>query len=356
MTVQQKMDAVYEKKLLKFEEKCFRLINQGQPYLAVILCHELYRFTYPFEPYANFTHDNPVLFMNHKIDQLLSLADQFSETVSPYAFKVMDTSIGKQILEKETSDLYSGLWKEFDRTTLTEESVQLLKNRLPESILNFSIKSARVLDMGCGSGRYTIALATLGAKEVVGVDFQAKSFAAAKEYCENNNIPVTFREANVLDLPFDDEYFDFVFCNGVVHHTSSINKGLLEIFRVLKTQKKAFLYIYGTGGIFWNTRIAMRKIFRRIPLEYTKNTLKMIGMPQNRFIFIDTWYVPVENHTKEKELLAMFDEIGFDYKKVVGQNPFDIDNAIECNRFSQAIEMWGEGEHRYILTKKRIVY
>lgn len=351
MVVKQKDGFGYDKKLLKFEKKCNKLIDQGQPYLVVILCHELYRFCYPVEPYSDFTHDNPVSFMNNKIDQLLTLADQFAETVIPYSFNIQDVSHEKQQLERETSDLYSELWKEFDKTTLTKEGGQLLKNRIPATIVKSSIKSARVLDMGCGSGRYTIALSTLGAKDVTGVDFQAKSFAAAKEYCENNNLPVTFREANVLDLPFDDEYFDFVFCNGVLHHTRSVSKGIGELHRVLKPSGKAFLYLYGNGGFFWEMRIVMRRIFTRIPLDYSKQILTIIGMPSNRFIFCDTWYVPVETLTTRKSLETLLKKTGFEYEKVISRNKFDLDYAIASNRFSDPDLMWGEGEHRYILKK-----
>lgn len=343
-------EAEYNDKLAKFEKKCYDLIDNGQPYLAVILCHELYRFTYPVEPYAGFIHDNPVVFMNGKIGQLLLLADHFSSVVNPYSFKLNNTTQKEEKLEKETSDLYSRLWKDFERTTLTEESVRLLKNRLPESLIKESIRNARVLDMGCGSGRYSIALATLGAKEVTGIDYQGKAFSAAEKYCEKNTIPVTFREANVLDLPFEDESFDFVLCNGVLHHTSSIEQGVNELYRVLKKDRKAFLYIYGSGGIFWTTRNILRKVFKRIPLDYTKEILNTIGMPKNRFIFCDTWYVPVEKHTKKKDLEIMLKKIGFGFEKVISRNDFDIDYALE-KRIPMAKEMWGEGDNRYILTK-----
>lgn len=340
----------YYDKLAEFEKVCSDLIDNGQAYLAVILCHELYRFTYPVEPYASFVHDNPVVFINRKIRQLLKLADQFSSVIAPYSFSLAITADKKEQLEKETSDLYSGLWKEFERKTLTDESVRLLKNRLPDSVIKKNIRNSKILDMGCGSGRYSIALAALGAKEVTGVDYQGKAFRAAQEYCERKAIPVMFREANVLDLPFKDESFDFVLCNGVLHHTRSIEMGIRELYRVLKNDRKAFLYIYGNGGIFWTTRNQLRNVFKKIPLEYTKCVLNTIGMPKNRFIFCDTWYVPVEMHTKKRDLELMLKKAGFGYNKVISRNDFDIDYALE-KQIPMAKEMWGEGDHRYILNK-----
>lgn len=341
----------YSQKLKQFEERCLQLIFQGQPYLAIILCHELYRYTYPVEPYAGFVHDNPVAFINNHIDKLIHLADSFPLSVTSYSLSTGNTTKTDVSLETETSDLYSGLWKNFNKETLTKESYHLVKNRIPEAIINNSIKNHRVLDMGCGSGRYSIALSLLGAKEVIGVDYQAKAFTAAQEYCEENTLNVKFFESNILDLPFDDESFDFIFSNGVLHHTSSIEKGISELNRVLKKHGTAFLYIYGSGGIFWTTRQCMRRIFKHIPLEYTKNVLNIIGMPPNRFIFCDTWYVPIEVHTKKTDLEAMLTTAGFRYEKVISLNKFDIDYPIHEGKIPDAKEMWGEGDHRYILSK-----
>lgn len=341
----------YYTQLDHFEKRCNRLVENGQAYLAVILCHELYRYTYPVEPYTHFTHDNPVPFMNQHIRGLIGLADSFPAMVRPYAFIPENRAESGSTLEKETSDLYSGLWKNFNRETLTEESLKLVKNRIPDAIIRSKIKNARVLDMGCGSGRYSIALSLLGACEVIGVDYQAKAFAAAQEYCRQNSLNVKFQESNVHELPFEDASFDFVFCNGVLHHTSSIERGISELSRVLKKPGKAFLYLYGSGGIFWTTRNVMRKIFRNIPLDYTKTVLNTIGMPQNRFIFCDTWYVPVETHTKEKELHQLLTRMGFTFEKVISSNAFDIDYPVHEGKIPLAKEMWGEGDHRYILTK-----
>jgi len=341
----------FYKKLTKFEKTCVRMVDNGQPYLAVILCHELHRFLWPSEPYANFVHDDPVVFMNRKIDQLLELGDHFSDVVVPYKLRFDIRKHNSGVLEKDTSDLYSSLWKSFNNETLTKESIKLIKNRLPDPVIKSNIKSGRVLDMGCGSGRYSIALASLGAKNVYGIDFQGKAFRAAQDFCKENKIPVTFQEGNVLELPFEDEYFDFVFCNGVIHHSSSMEKGLQEIYRVLKPSGNAFLFVYGAGGFFWNTRAVMRNIFNKIPLDYTKEILNCIGMPSNRFIFCDTWYVPVERLTTTKELHEMLDDVGFSYKKIIGKNSFDLDNAIDRKKVKDAKEMWGDGDHRYILSK-----
>jgi ubiquinone/menaquinone biosynthesis C-methylase UbiE len=340
----------YEQLLEEFTQLCEGLVEKGLPYLAVILCHELYRFLYPLEPYVNFKNTDPVGFIIDHIKRLITLGQSFSKNVAPYDMNLSLLSCCEegQTLEESTSELYSDLWQGFDTDDLTDESFHLLTNRLPKDIIEENIVGKNVLDMGCGSGRYSIALAKAGAGHVIGVDLQSKSFAAAKQWCEDNNLSVQFEEGNVCRLSFDDNIFDFVFCNGVLHHTSSIEKGLQELSRVLKRLGKAFLYLYASGGVFWTTRRALRRVFKKIPIFYTKSILQIIGMPSKRFVFCDTWYVPQEIHTTKKQLVEMLEKAGFSYQKITGNNTFDLDAAIERN-VAGAKKMWGDGEHRYIL-------
>jgi ubiquinone/menaquinone biosynthesis C-methylase UbiE len=346
-------DPEYDQLLGDFRDLCTQLKQQGMPYLVVILCHELYRFLYPVEPYANFVNRDPVPFGLRHIRQLIELGRSWSQVVAPYGnvFGRFDAARwhGDRV-EMTTSNLYSDLWKDFDEQTRTQESVALLRGRLPAAVIEARIVGKRVLDMGCGSGRYTIAIAKSGAAHATGVDVQAKAFAASQQWCREQGLPVEFRESHVHQLPFADESFDFVFCNGVLHHTSFIERGLAELARVVKRSGAAFLYLYGAGGFFWKARVCMREIFRDIPLDYTKQVLATIGMPSNRFIFCDTWYVPIEGHIGTDELIRMLDAAGFSYEKIVGQARFDLDGALAAD-IPGAETAWGNGEHRYLLKK-----
>lgn len=350
MTTKEKQ---YYALLKEYVKLCNELIDDGLPYLVVVFSHELFRFLFPYDPYAKFTHRDPVNFMIKHLKKLIKVAKEFKTTVSAYDFDLnkYDTSHWEvDTVEKSTSNMYSELWKDFDLYTLTEESLRLIKGRIPEDVIKESVVGKKAMDMGCGSGRYSIAMAKLGAKEVYGVDVQSKSSLVARKWCKKNNIPVKFKEANFLKLPFKDETFDFIFSNGTLQASRSIEKGLKELHRVLKTGAQSFLYLLAAGGFHWNTRKEIRKVFKRIPLGYTKTVLRTIGMPSNRFIFCDTWYVPLETNTTKEQLEKMLDNIGFSYRKTISRNPFDLDKAIK-ERARGAGEMYGDGEHRYILRK-----
>ena len=54
------------------------------------------------------------------------------------------------------------------------------------------IKNKEILDLGCGTGIFSIAAATMNAKKVTGVDIDKKSIEIAKKQAEKNNLEIKF--------------------------------------------------------------------------------------------------------------------------------------------------------------------
>jgi demethylmenaquinone methyltransferase/2-methoxy-6-polyprenyl-1,4-benzoquinol methylase len=96
--------------------------------------------------------------------------------------------------------------------------------------------SARVLDLCCGTGDLALAFrkeAPAGA-EIVGSDFVPEMLQRARAKAAGSRAGVTFVEADALALPFKDGSFDLVSCSFGFRNLANYEKGLLEIFRVLK--------------------------------------------------------------------------------------------------------------------------
>ena len=88
-----------------------------------------------------------------------------------------------------------------------------------------------------------------------------------------------------------------------------------------------------------------------IPQDYTIKILENIGMPMNRFIFADNWYVPIENHTTKDEAEKMFQNIGFtSYSRAFHGRDTDPDYLSEMGTEKDKL-MWGDGELRYFIKK-----
>jgi 2-polyprenyl-3-methyl-5-hydroxy-6-metoxy-1,4-benzoquinol methylase len=75
----------------------------------------------------------------------------------------------------------------------------------------------RALDVGCGTGRWTYAMARLGA-QVTAVDFSDAAVEKTRQVTRGCG-HVEVIKASLWRLPFRPEEFDFVVCWGVLHHT-----------------------------------------------------------------------------------------------------------------------------------------
>lgn len=95
--------------------------------------------------------------------------------------------------------------------------------------------SEQVLDLGCGPGHATFALAPLAAR-VVGVDVTPEMVGAAQRLAGQRSIRnATFAEADVASLPFAEASFDLVVSRLAGHHFAEAGRALSEAGRVLRT-------------------------------------------------------------------------------------------------------------------------
>jgi len=96
--------------------------------------------------------------------------------------------------------------------------------------------SARVLDLCCGTGDLAFAFrkqAPLGAA-ITGSDFVPEMLVRSRAKAAASSVNVEFVEADALALPFADNSFDLVSCAFGFRNLANYERGLQEIFRVLK--------------------------------------------------------------------------------------------------------------------------
>jgi malonyl-CoA O-methyltransferase len=91
-----------------------------------------------------------------------------------------------------------------------------------------SMEGRRVLDLACGSGRYSRLLRDAGAAQVVALDFcppMLKRAAVADRVC-----------ASMMQLPFAPAVFDAVVSGLAVGHATDIRQWMSEVARVLRPE------------------------------------------------------------------------------------------------------------------------
>ncbi|MBT7864392.1 MAG: class I SAM-dependent methyltransferase [Gemmatimonadetes bacterium] len=105
-------------------------------------------------------------------------------------------------------------------------------------------RGRKVLDAGCGGGRWTYGLQKLGC-EVTAFD----ASAAAVEHVRSNiaEDPARIHHANIFELPpeITDQRYDLVFSWGVLHHTGDTFRALSTIAPLMKPDGVLYVYLYG---------------------------------------------------------------------------------------------------------------
>lgn len=90
----------------------------------------------------------------------------------------------------------------------------------------------RVADVGCGGGIYTQAWRTLGASDVVGVDFSARMVADARERAAGRP-GIAFRQGDAAATGLAPASRDIVFQRALIHHLERYEPAFAEAHRVL---------------------------------------------------------------------------------------------------------------------------
>lgn len=106
----------------------------------------------------------------------------------------------------------------------------------------------RVLDIACGTGEPAISLAALlaGDGEVVGLDISPAPLKIAEERAAQRGLSnATFQQADAHELPFPDNSFDCITSRLGIMLFSDLPRALSEMRRVLKTEGRALLLVWG---------------------------------------------------------------------------------------------------------------
>lgn len=106
-----------------------------------------------------------------------------------------------------------------------------------EHIENAGITSSmHVMDLGCGVGGCSRVIAATCGCRVTGIDLTPEFIEVARELTRRCGMTdrIEFRQADALDLPFDDGSFDHVWCHNVTMNIQNKRKIVSEVARVLK--------------------------------------------------------------------------------------------------------------------------
>jgi ubiquinone/menaquinone biosynthesis C-methylase UbiE len=104
----------------------------------------------------------------------------------------------------------------------------------------------RLLDIGCGPGQ-VLQSAVKSGLSTIGVDLSIEALKLAKYISPKSGLILT----SAGNLPFPDQYFDYITLIGVLEHFTEMEKSILEIQRVAKNDALFCIMVPNSRTLYW---------------------------------------------------------------------------------------------------------
>ncbi len=174
-------------------------------------------------------------------------------------------------------------------------------------------EGASCLDVCCGTGDWAIALSeAVGEKgSVIGLDFSKNMLSVGKEKVEEEGIKnITFIHGDAMQLPFEDNTFDYVTIGFGLRNVPDYNQVLKEMYRVVKNDGIV---------VCLDTSQPTLPIFKQIYFFYFEKIMPLFGKlfakSYDEYMWLNE---STRNFPNKEKLKQMFEDVGFKNVQVKG--------------------------------------
>jgi len=197
------------------------------------------------------------------------------EGTDVHIFSITDNNI-----DEKTVKSFGEEWTKFNH--FNEEEIRKAGDQYFDIVSDKLIEGKYILDVGCGTGRWTKYLLNKAAF-VECIDPSDAVYAAAKLLRGYSNVRVS--QAGAESIPFPDNSFDFVFSLGVLHHTPDTETAMRHCVKKVKGGGYFMVYLYysldNRGLLFkilYRTSDFFRRIICRLPSAIKKFICDLIAV------------------------------------------------------------------------------
>ena len=176
-------------------------------------------------------------------------------------------SVPRFVPDSGYSQNFGEQWNHFRRTQIDKfNGTDLSKERFYSGTgwSPAELKGAKILEAGCGAGRFTQVMLDAGA-QVYSVDL-----SSAVDACFANNGPrenLCVVQADLCRIPFRHHSFDKVFCYGVLQHTPDPRASFMSLIPFLKSGGDLAVDVYLKGWALepYKSKYLYRPLTTRVP-------------------------------------------------------------------------------------------
>lgn len=152
-------------------------------------------------------------------------------------------------MKKINNDFYNHLGDDWQTSSTHPVALLRAENRLRNPwIISHLPPSSKVLDLGCGAGFLSHALANAG-HCVTGIDLSENSLEVARKFDSTKRVDYRFADATSLDLP--SKSFDAVCAMDLLEHVENPHAVIQEASRLLKPGGFFFFHTFNRNFFSW---------------------------------------------------------------------------------------------------------
>jgi malonyl-CoA O-methyltransferase len=141
-----------------------------------------------------------------------------------------------------------------------------------------NVSGKRVLDAGCGTGRYIELLRQFKPGTLAGLDFAPPMIALAK--AKFHDPATSLLVARIDSIPFADDSFDFVLSTLALDHLRNLSDGVQELSRVLRSQGSMIISVFHPDG----ARLGWQRTFTAGHGRKQTYAVKYYGHPRSEYL------------------------------------------------------------------------
>ena len=177
--------------------------------------------------------------------------------------------------ESNYADNFGMQWNKFRRTQLDSSSGKPISSERFWTSTGWSpeaISGRRVLDAGCGAGRFAEVSVQAGAN-VVALDYSSAVDACYSNLAQYDNLDVV--QGDIYCLPFAESTFSYVYSLGVLQHTPDVARAFAALPPMVAAGGKLCVDFYGRRfGTLLHSKYLLRPFTKRLPQERLLHALE----------------------------------------------------------------------------------